>query len=164
MYAQLPRFETRLPARRPLERDYGHLARMLWQGISALDVGCANGAITAGIAEAVGPDGNVVGVDRDALTAARVLQWIADPALALARMKAAAKPNGKLVVLDFKHAKNKWQPQPRPEFSRFYQAFLDWRRANQWDNEMADHLLALFRSAGLVSIAKRLRLASILFT
>ena len=67
MYAQLPRFETRLPARRTLERDHGHLARMLRPGISVLDVGCANGAITAGIAEAVGPDGNVVGVDRDAL-------------------------------------------------------------------------------------------------
>ena len=61
MYAQLPRFETRLPARRTLERDHGHLARMLRPGISVLDVGCANGAITAGIAEAVGPDGTVVG-------------------------------------------------------------------------------------------------------
>ena len=88
----------------------------------------------------------------DIVTAARVLQWIADPAVALAWMKAAAKPNGMLLVLNFNHAKHKWEPQPPPEFSRFFQAFLDWRRANQWDNEKADHLPALFQSAGLVHV------------
>lgn len=38
---------------------------VLARGMSVLDVGCGTGAITKGIAEAVGPNGTVVGVDRD---------------------------------------------------------------------------------------------------
>jgi SAM-dependent methyltransferase len=186
MHAQLPRFEIQLPARRTLERDHGHLSRLLRPGLSVLDVGCANGELTAGIAQAVAPDGEVVGVDRDAarlslaasdyrglanlrfeagdvtgldyhgrfdiVTAARLLQWVADPALAIAGMKDAAKSGGMLVVLDFNHARHEWEPQPPPEFSRFFQAFLAWRQANRWDNEMAGHLPALFQSAGLAGV------------
>ena len=37
---------------------------------------------------------------------------------------------------------------------RFYEAFLAWRAANQWDNEMADHLPELFTAAGLTEIAR----------
>jgi SAM-dependent methyltransferase len=169
-----------------LERDHGYLAGLLRPGLSVLDVGCASGAITVGIAEAVGPDGTVLGVDRDPkyleqarsahgahanlqfeigeatslsyharfdiVTAARLLQWIANPALAVAGMKAAAKPNGMVVVHDFNHLKHEWKPDPPPEFRYFYQAFLAWRQANQWDNEMADRLPALFRSAGLLDV------------
>lgn len=186
MYAQLPRFDYQIPARRTLERDHGHLARLLRPGLSILDLGCADGALTAGMAKAVGPGGNVVGVDRDAaglelarsqhsaltnlrfevgdvmtlsyharfdiVTAARLLQWIADPALALARMKEAAKPEGIIVVLDFNHVNHEWKPDPPREFSDFYRAFLDWRQSNQWDNLIADRLPALFRSAGLVNV------------
>ena len=186
MYAQLPRFEIRIPPRRTLERDHGQLARLLRPGLSVLDVGCADGELTAGIAEAVGPEGSVVGIDRDAerldlareehraltnlryevgdaanlgyparfdiVTAARLLQWIPDPALAITGMKAAAKPGGMLVVLDFNHTNHEWKPEPPREFREFYQAFLDWRKANQLDNQMADHLPALFRSAGLLDV------------
>ena len=88
----------------------------------------------------------------DIVTAARSLQWIADPAPALAMMKEAAKPKGMIVLLDFNHVNHEWKPDPPREFSCFYQAFLDWRQANQWDNRMADHLPALFRSAGLVNV------------
>lgn len=67
-------------------------------------------------------------------------------------MRQAAKPTGMLAVLDYNHARNKWEPEPPAEFSHFYGAFLAWRQANRWDNEIADHLPQLFRSAGLVDI------------
>ena len=35
-------------------------------GLSVLDIGCGTGAITSGIAKMVGPQGLVVGLDRDA--------------------------------------------------------------------------------------------------
>ncbi|TYA10029.1 class I SAM-dependent methyltransferase [Paenibacillus faecis] len=48
---------------RSLERTHPRLAGMLLPGLSVLDVGCGTGAITRGIAEAVGPSGHVVGMD-----------------------------------------------------------------------------------------------------
>ncbi len=42
------------------------LAALLHPGLSVLDVGCGTGAITRGIAEAVGHQGRVVGVDVNA--------------------------------------------------------------------------------------------------
>jgi SAM-dependent methyltransferase len=154
--------------------------------MSVLDVGCGTGAITAGIAAKIAPDGQALGVDRDetllagamqehqsvrnlmfekhdvlclpfesrfdVVTAARTLQWISQPDAAIKRMKAAAKPGGWVVVLDYNHANNSWAPEPPLEFRRFYQAFLDWRTANDWDNRIADHLPDLFQSAGLKSV------------
>jgi SAM-dependent methyltransferase len=93
----------------------------------------------------------------DIVTAARTLQWIADPRLAISNMKQAARPGGLLVVLDYSHTKNQWEPSPPDEFKRFYEAFLAWRYANGWDNEMADHLPDLFRSAGLTDIESHLQ-------
>lgn len=88
----------------------------------------------------------------DVVTSARALQWISKPLLAVEQMKMAAKPGGVLIVLDYNHAQNRWEPEPPAEFRRFYDAFLQWRQANGWDNEMADHLPGLFRSAGLVDV------------
>jgi ubiquinone/menaquinone biosynthesis C-methylase UbiE len=51
--------------RRSLDRDHRRLVQFLRPGMSVLDVGCGTGAITRGIAEAVGLEGRVVGVDRD---------------------------------------------------------------------------------------------------
>lgn len=186
MQAQSHRSDPRILGRRTLQRDHRHLARLLRPGLAVLDIGCGTGAITSGIARAVGPQGYVVGVDRDVgllelarrehgtlanlhfdtgdattlsfrgrfdiVTAARTLQWIAEPGLAVLNMRQAAKPPGMLVVLDYSHARNEWKPDPPVEFSRFYRAFLAWRQANQWDNEMADRLPELFRSAGLVDV------------
>jgi SAM-dependent methyltransferase len=46
----------------------------------------------------------------DIVTAARTLQWIAEPTLAISKMKQAAKPSGVLVVLDYNHTSNEWEP------------------------------------------------------
>ncbi len=142
---------------------------MLQPGMSVLDVGCGTGAITSGIAKAVGPDGRAVGLDRDAglvelarnahagianltfepgdatnlrfnaefdiVTGARILQWIAAPEQAVQSMKRATKPGGVVVVLDYNHMHNAWEPEPPREFRRFYEAFLArWRQANDWDS------------------------------
>lgn len=93
----------------------------------------------------------------DIVTAARTLQWIAEPAVAVSKMKQATKPKGVLVILDYNHASNEWEPDPPREFTRFYNAFLAWRHSNRWDNEMADHLPELFRSAGLVDVKSRVQ-------
>lgn len=183
---QSHRSDPRILNRRTLENDHRYLAKLLRPGLSVLDVGCGTGAITAGIAEAVGPRGFVIGVDRDEanlelarsehpavpnlrlehadattltfeaqfdiVTAARTFQWVSDPALAISRMKAALKPSGRLVVLDYNLAANKWEPDPPAEFRDFYAAFLAWQKANLWDNYMADHIPELFQSAGLIEI------------
>lgn len=93
----------------------------------------------------------------DIVNAARTLQWIAEPALAISKMKQAAKPSGLVVVLDYNHTRNEWEPDPPGEFKLFYNAFLAWRSTNGWDNEMADHLHDLFRSAGLVEVKSQVQ-------
>jgi SAM-dependent methyltransferase len=172
--------------RRTLSRDHRVLAGRLAPGMSVLDVGCGTGAITKGIAAAVGPGGTVVGVDRDpghvdrarahcaqhpnlrieqgdatdlpfeaafdVVTAARTLQWIADVDGALRAMARAARPGGRLVILDYNHALNVWDPAPPAGFAAFYAAFLTWRDANGWDNAIANHLPAQLAAAGLEEI------------
>ncbi len=66
MPAQSHRSDPRILGRRTLQRDHRCLATLLRPGIAVLDIGCGTGAITAGIAEAVGSQGYVIGVDRDA--------------------------------------------------------------------------------------------------
>ena len=91
----------------------------------------------------------------DIVTSARALQWIAEPGLVVEKMKQATKRGGVVVVLDYNHTQNQWEPEPPPEFRVFYDAFLAWRQTNGWDNEMADHLPGLFRSVGLASVESR---------
>ncbi|PZM63148.1 class I SAM-dependent methyltransferase [Paenibacillus dendritiformis] len=59
---------------RSLTRSHGRLAEILEEGMTVLDVGCGTGAITRGIAEAVGPHGRVVGVDSNPALIAKARQ------------------------------------------------------------------------------------------
>jgi ubiquinone/menaquinone biosynthesis C-methylase UbiE len=186
MSAQTHTSDPRILGRRTLERDHRRLAALLRPGMHVLDVGCGTGAITAGIARAVGEAGPTVGIDRDAAllalareshggipglhfeerdvlaleasgafdvaNAARVLQWIDRPGDALARMKAAVRPGGLVVALDYSHARLAWEPTPPRAVTRFHEAFLAWRAAHGWDNLMADHLASLFEEAGLADV------------
>lgn len=182
MGAQTHRSDPRILNRRTLEENHRVLAGMLRPGMSVLDVGCGTGAITAGIARAVAPgrvvgvdrdealletarrdhagvefqQGDALALafqdEFDIVTAARAVQWIAEPARAVARMAAAVKPGGALVVLDYNHDRNAWFPDPPPEFARFYAAFLEWRASNGWTNDTADCLPEWFTAAGLVDI------------
>ncbi|PYM94659.1 MAG: ubiquinone biosynthesis methyltransferase UbiE [Candidatus Rokuibacteriota bacterium] len=170
---------------RSLATDHRRLAALLRPGLAVLDVGCGTGAITRGIAEAVGRHGRAVGVDVNAsmiekarashrgvpslsfevadvlalpagsfdiVTAARVLQWLADPAAALRRMAEAARPGGRVVVLDYNHEKTAWTPPPPESMRRFYAAFLRWRAGAGMDNAIADHLPEIFARVGLSEI------------
>ena len=91
----------------------------------------------------------------DIVTAARVLQWIGDPAAALERMCACLKPRGTVVVLDYNHSAHTWDPAPPAAFQRFYSAFLKWRAANGWSNRIGDELPEMFRAAGLLDVQSR---------
>jgi SAM-dependent methyltransferase len=186
MSTQQHKSDTKILDRRTLQNDHRALVGILLPGMSVLDVGCGTGAITKGIAEVVGIEGKVLGLDRDkalveramllsqvlpnlsfkegdatslglegqfdVVTSARTLQWIKNVGEAISGMARAAKPGGFVVVLDYNHSLNSWAPDPPPAFLAFYNAFLEWRRANQWDNEMGNRLPALFRDSGLVNI------------
>jgi SAM-dependent methyltransferase len=186
MQAQSHRSDPRILDRRTLEQDHRRLAALLRPGLRVLDAGCGTGAITAGIAGAVGPSGFVVGLDREAsfleiarrdrggmanlrfvegdvasppflaqfdiVNAARTLQWIGEPARAVAGMKQAARAGGLVVALDYNHTGNAWAPDPPAAFRTFYEALLAWRETHHWDNQMGDHLPELFRAAGLVDV------------
>src|SRR5262245_49109694 len=86
MHAQAHRSDPRILGRRTLEQDHGRLAELLRPGLSVLDIGCGTGAITAGIARAVGPQAEVMGIDRD------------EALLALAR-----REHGHIANLTFEH-------------------------------------------------------------
>lgn len=186
MSAQTHQSDPRVLDRRTLQQDHRVLAGMLRPGMSVVDAGCGTGSITAGIAEAVGPAGHVLGIDRDQAlidwansrhgsvaqlsfeaadlltwnpgrdydiaTAARALQWMADPSAAVQRLASCLKPGGCLVVLDYNHALISWTPTPPPAFLEFYDAFLTWREAHDWSNRIAGTLPALFTAAGLRQI------------
>jgi SAM-dependent methyltransferase len=88
----------------------------------------------------------------DIVMSARVLQWLADPARALAAMVRAARRGGTISVLDYDHTRASWDPALPPSVQRFYQAFLDWRADAGMDNAIAAHLPAMFGRAGLSDV------------
>ncbi len=88
----------------------------------------------------------------DVVTSARVLQWLADPARAIAAMVRAARRGGTIAVLDYDHTRAEWDPPMPPSVQRFYQSFLGWRGDAGMDNAIAAHLPALFDQAGLADV------------
>jgi ubiquinone/menaquinone biosynthesis C-methylase UbiE len=184
--ARMPEGSSAILDTRTLATANRRLAMLLRPGLSVLDIGCGTGAITRGIAEAVGREGRVVGVDVNAslieqartahrgvpalsfevadvhalpsagafdiVAASRVLQWLAEPGAALRAMAAAAKPGGRVVVLDYNHEKAAWTPESPLSMRRFYSAFLAWRAAAGMDNAIADHLRDHFFRAGLADV------------
>ncbi len=171
---------------RSLTKAHVRLASLVQPGLRVLDVGCGTGSITAGIAQAVAPNGYAVGIDInttlieearrsqtevpnlsftvsdlysipflnafDVVNAARTLQWLSRPADAVRMLVAAAKPGGRVVVLDYNHEKISWEPTPPDSVGTFYQAFLHWRAEAGMDNAIADHLAAIFDRVGLANI------------
>ncbi|RUS47361.1 methyltransferase domain-containing protein [Cohnella sp. AR92] len=61
--AHMPEGTNEVINRRSLTASNKRLAELLRPGLSVLDVGCGSGAITVGMAEAVGPQGEAIGVD-----------------------------------------------------------------------------------------------------
>jgi SAM-dependent methyltransferase len=88
----------------------------------------------------------------DIVTCARVLQWLDDPARAIAAMVRAARPGGTIAVLDYDHTRAEWDPSMPPAVQRFYQSFLDWRADAGMDNAIAAHLPGMFGQAGLSDV------------
>lgn len=154
---QSHRSDPKILGRRTLQKDHRSLAAIVQPGMSVLDIGCGTGAITSGIAKAVGPDGRAVGLDRDEgrlelarkehagianlrfesadatnlpytaefdiVTGARVLQWIAAPERAIRGMMRATKRGGVVVVLDYSHTHNAWEPIRPVNFAFFTKRF-----------------------------------------
>lgn len=63
--------DSRILDARSLDADFAPLLPWIRPDMRVLDVGCGTGAITVGVAERVGPEGLVVGIDRDADLVAR---------------------------------------------------------------------------------------------
>ena len=88
----------------------------------------------------------------DVVTASRVLQWLANPLAAVRSMCDAAKPGGRVVILDYNHERIRWTPDPPSSMRTFYERFLGWRREAGLDNAIADRLPDLLCGAGLTEI------------
>ena len=61
--ADMPQGANKVLDRRNIENSYSSLLELLHDGMAVLDVGCGSGAITADIAQKVGKNGRVIGID-----------------------------------------------------------------------------------------------------
>lgn len=93
----------------------------------------------------------------DVVTAARVLQWLANPGVALSAMSTVVRSGGIVLVLDYDHQQIDWTPAPPASMQRFYAAFLGWRTEAGFDNAIAGKLPAMLESVGAVDVALTLQ-------
>jgi ubiquinone/menaquinone biosynthesis C-methylase UbiE len=96
------------------------------------------------------PDGHLGRYDL--VSAARVLQWLADPAKALRGMVSAARPGAVVAVLDYDHTAAVWDPALPAAGARFYEAFLAWRSEAGMDNAIGKRLGQMLAEAGLAEV------------
>ena len=96
----------------------------------------------------------------DVVNAARTLQWIPDPIVALRRMAGATVPGGLVVLLDVDHTRAGWSDSPRA-WTRFHKAFLAWREGCRLDNAIGRHLSLLCDEAGLVETVSTSTIATV---
>ena len=89
----------------------------------------------------------------DVVTAARVLQWLARPADAVAAMARVTRPGGVVLVLDYDHEAIRWTPSPPPSMRTFYAAFLAWRAEAGFDNAIARRLPSLLEGVGAAAVS-----------
>jgi len=55
----------------------------------------------------------------DIVTAAGTIQWISEPQRAIVHMTKAAKPAGRVIVLDYNLDETRWEPDPPVDFQQF---------------------------------------------
>jgi SAM-dependent methyltransferase len=159
-------------------------------GARCLDAGCGGGDVTLELARIAGPDGAVVGLDRDEVKlelareeaqAARfenvsyrvadvmaldavgeydvvysrfLLAHLSDPAAAMERLAAAARPGGLVVLEDIDFTGQFCHPESRA-YRRFWELFPATIRANGGDPTFGPHLPGLLARAGVRDIDAR---------
>lgn len=109
--------------------------------------GAANLSFEVGDLREHGRDGEF-----DLVTAARALQWTADPAASLRALTQASRPGGLVQILDYDHLGARWDPPLRPATREFYEAFLSWREDAGMCNDVGPRLGAMMAAADLLEV------------
>lgn len=112
-------------------------ARQRYGGVAGLSFDCAD-VLTLALAPAY-----------DVVTAARTLQWVAQPEHFLRHLMTLARPGGLVCILDYNHTLIEWTPEPPPSMRHFYDAFLRWRADAGMDNAIGDHVEGMMQHEGL---------------
>jgi len=88
----------------------------------------------------------------DLIVSARVLQWLNNPKVALAKLKTLLKTGGQISILDYNHEELEWTPEPPKSMQQFYAAFLKWKKEAGMNNRIAEDLPNYFGELGFHSI------------
>jgi ubiquinone/menaquinone biosynthesis C-methylase UbiE len=118
--------------RRSVQNDYKSLLAIVKEGMRVLDVGCGSGAITKGMAELVGANGSVIGID----TSSELIEQ-------------ARQSHKDLSNLSFEH-QNIFEYQAAQKFDLIASA-----RTLQWLSNPMDALIkmkSLVKPGGIISI------------
>jgi SAM-dependent methyltransferase len=160
------------------------------EGMRVLDLGCGGGDVTLAIAQVVGTQGKVVGIDvddvklglarkdaadagiehveyrigdatdfagrdeYDVIYARLLLTHLADPTSTLARMVAATRPGGTVIVEDLDHSAVYSYPAV-PVLATYVELYNKVARRRGGDPDIGPRVLGMFRTAGLVDLQIR---------